>query len=234
MVSALSDVCASIAKVSIDLDNRVGKEVHSFCSSLFDLIEQDQMIPFFHIFLVYICSGVSHISERVRLRSLSFSKLLISHYPQLVARNTNRLLPHFLQLLCGRGSSSTATNSLKFRDDILERVEELWSLHASSLNGWDKNHELFAERQLHWNFVGCDVFTYPFLAHTSDIRSLVGNLVDQKPLDLGKKSDKKMFAFAENSAIPLDVGLLVFVDILTISLSLFLAGTIFKFNCILD
>jgi hypothetical protein len=203
IISALSHVCASIAKVSIDLDSRVGKEVYSFSHLLFDLIDQDQMIPFFHIFLVYLCSGISHINEKVRSRSLTFSKLLISHYPKLASRNTNRLLPLFLQLLCGRGSASTLTNNLKFREDILERVEVLLSLHASSAkeSGDKFQSDEKCRSKLQWNQIDGDVFNYQFLSRTRSVLSLVETL-DQR---LGKKHHKELFIFAPNSDIPFDV-----------------------------
>ena len=121
--------------------------------------------------------------------------MLMDFFPELMARNSIRLIPHFLQIITGRGFSS----SPKDRHEVLECFEKLL-LTSSSKVIYSQNKHFSSV----WDNSG--VFhRYSFLQDHSVINeSLLATPTNA--LDLSKKTHKKLFGFQKGvSSICMDV-----------------------------
>ena len=72
-----------------------------------------QMIlaPFLHVYMLYTCSALSHISETVRKSGVAFFNLAMTSHSSQMWRFFHQMLPSFYSILHNRRSAITSTHS---------------------------------------------------------------------------------------------------------------------------
>ncbi|KAI8914577.1 hypothetical protein EDD86DRAFT_244763 [Gorgonomyces haynaldii] len=125
----MSETILGLAKALLNDNHQLRKSVMQFLPKLFESIDDEQMMPFFNTLVVFVCSSLSHINEHIRLDAMRMLRLLCEHYPDLIRRYGQPLLPHFYQILTsnkktkGMEANFNANSKLglnKSRDELLE------------------------------------------------------------------------------------------------------------------
>jgi len=95
----LGPLLARVCEGMLDGDKGVRLALLALLTFLFPIIETAAMAPFIGLFLNYSSSAMSHLSPSIRLDSLAFFRLLLTHYPTLCWPHHRNLLPSFVHLL---------------------------------------------------------------------------------------------------------------------------------------
>eukprot|EP00741_Cyanophora_paradoxa_P006106 tig00000983_g5921.t1 len=66
------------------------------------LLDEAQVGPFAGLLVVHLCSGMTHIAERVRLDALPLLDTLVDRFPAALAPHAPKLLPNYAHILANR------------------------------------------------------------------------------------------------------------------------------------
>ncbi|KAI9106275.1 hypothetical protein DFS34DRAFT_57494 [Phlyctochytrium arcticum] len=147
IISQLSTLFEGIAKLLVDDDSGVRKLTLSFLKDFTPAVTQDQFRPFMSLMMAFTCSGMTHISEDIRLDGLRFLGIWRKQYPALVVHHIDKVIPNFISLLITNGKaqgSLTGTGSAllvnprsqlggaKTRFEVLESLHEFLQLVLSN------------------------------------------------------------------------------------------------------
>ncbi|XP_036144393.1 testis-expressed protein 10 homolog isoform X2 [Monomorium pharaonis] len=137
--SRLNSLLRGIVALSLDKD----KDVRTNCFYVLDFIlghiSNEQLTPLSEIVTSYLNCAMTHIDPRVKEDSLLFLDVLVKNCGSVVARDSHKILPNFLSMICrlhnevGPGvrltmSLNAKSTDVKWRIKVLERLANVFIL----------------------------------------------------------------------------------------------------------
>eukprot|EP00158_Paraphelidium_tribonemae_P009837 Partr_v1_DN28979_c0_g2_i1_m25347 putative Testis expressed 10 len=105
--SQISRIFSGPLKLMLDMESGIRKALLAFFGDICPLFDSLEISPHFSSVIVYTCSAMTHINERVRVDSLKFLQIWIEQFPDLVVNAAAlKLIPNLISALHGDKSSA--------------------------------------------------------------------------------------------------------------------------------
>ncbi|PRP82725.1 hypothetical protein PROFUN_09987 [Planoprotostelium fungivorum] len=114
----LSTVLEITISLLSDEERIVRAALHQLYRCIMDNIDEVSAETFVPLFVVYISSGMTHLSQSIRIDSLAFLNLWIDRFPHIIIRYSEEILPNYVTLLQSKAipvqmaNISTDSNSI--------------------------------------------------------------------------------------------------------------------------
>lgn len=153
--SQLHSLLQGIASLSLDREKSVRRDSLKALNLILKPVSNDQLEPFFDIVISYLSCAMTHIDPSIKEDSLLFLDVLAENCGSLLARNSNKVLPNFLDMISKlradtrverqlTTSLNSKQTSVKWRINVLSR---LGNILTSMINV--KNFERSNDNDLH-------------------------------------------------------------------------------------
>ena len=97
-----------------DKDPAVRHATHLCMSYAMSRLSQQEVLPFMKVIVVYICCGLTHISEDVQLDILVILDSVLDNFASIFVQHSDRVLKNFIELIAKHSSSeSSASQSIR-------------------------------------------------------------------------------------------------------------------------
>lgn len=145
------DLLQTCAQLSLELEKDVRRESFRTLGHLFAAVEEHLVEPFFHVLSSYLRCAMTHLNQGIQEDSLLLLDLLLDNMPELVAKNHEKILEYFLDLISKMRSESKPgrtlsvnlgkkTTNVKWRCRVLERLLSiLRCINSSNLLNGEEN-----------------------------------------------------------------------------------------------
>ncbi|XP_034936629.1 testis-expressed protein 10 [Chelonus insularis] len=136
--SHLNNLLQGIASLTLDKEKPIRQDGVKVLNFILETISAEQLAPFADILISYLCCAMTHIHPSVKEDSLNYLDVIVLHCKELIAKNTCRIFPHFLDMI-SRHHTQSQTNrqlsitissrntSIKWRIKVLERLSNIFS-----------------------------------------------------------------------------------------------------------
>lgn len=132
----LGEVVQSTGQLCLDVDRDVRRESFRCLHTLLESIDITLMEPFFDMLSSYLRCAMTHLQNSIQEDSLLLLDVLLQHIPNLVARESDRIIGNFLDMVSKLRSESKPGRTLslnlgkkitavKWRIRVLERLLKL-------------------------------------------------------------------------------------------------------------
>lgn len=134
--SQLHTLLQGISALSLDKERSVRRDAFKALSLILNPISNDQLEPFFDILMSYLSCAMTHIDPNIKEDSLLFLDVLTENSSSLLARNSQKILPNFLDMISKLQTESkvdrqlvttlsSKQTSIKWRIDVLSRLSSI-------------------------------------------------------------------------------------------------------------
>lgn len=148
--SQLSFLLHGVVALSLDKEKGIRRDSLSALNSILGPISKEQLTPFHDILISYLRCAMTDIDPRIKEDSLLFFDVLAQNCEIMLVKNSHKILPNFLGLICtlhnevrhGRQLKTTLNSnntSVKWRIKVLQRLANIFisivndkKLHSSS------------------------------------------------------------------------------------------------------
>ncbi|XP_012255740.2 testis-expressed protein 10 homolog [Athalia rosae] len=131
--SQLHSLLRSISALSLDKEKSVRRDSLKILKLILKPVSNDELEPFFDILISYLSCAMTHIDPNIKEDSLSFLDVLAENCGALLARNSPKVLPNFLDMISKLQtdsklertltiSLSSKQTSIKWRINVLSRL----------------------------------------------------------------------------------------------------------------
>ncbi|XP_018404281.1 PREDICTED: testis-expressed sequence 10 protein homolog isoform X2 [Cyphomyrmex costatus] len=136
--SRLNSLLHGIAALSLDKEREIRRNSFHALNFILGLIPNEQLTPLRETIISFLCCAMTHIDPRVKEDSLLFLDVLVQNCSSALAKDSHKILPNFLGMICRlhkEGSpaaqltttlDSKSTN-VKWRIKVLERLANLFT-----------------------------------------------------------------------------------------------------------
>lgn len=132
--SLLQGICA----LSLDKERGIRHDSLKVLSLILGPVSNDQLNPYCDILISYLRCAMTHIDPRIKEDALLFLDVLVQNCSNVLARNSQRVLPNFLDMISklhtemkpGRQlitTLNTKNTNVKWRIKVLERLATMFS-----------------------------------------------------------------------------------------------------------
>ncbi|XP_076680587.1 testis-expressed protein 10 homolog [Andrena cerasifolii] len=132
--SLLQGVCA----LCLDKERDIRHDCFKVLSLILGPVSNDQLDPYCDVLISYLRCAMTHIDPRIKEDALLFLDVLVLNCSNILARNSYRVLPNFLDMISrlhtemkpGRQlvtSLNTKNTNVKWRIKVLERLATMFS-----------------------------------------------------------------------------------------------------------
>ncbi|XP_071570479.1 testis-expressed protein 10 homolog [Temnothorax nylanderi] len=135
--SQLNSLLRGIAALSLDKERNVRTSSFHALDFILGRISNRQLTPLREIVISYLSCAMTHIDPRVKEDSLLFLDVLVKNCDGVLARDSHKILPNFLSMICRLHNQvrpgarlTTTLNSkstdVKWRIKVLERLANMF------------------------------------------------------------------------------------------------------------
>ncbi|XP_076627278.1 testis-expressed protein 10 homolog [Colletes latitarsis] len=132
--SLLQGICA----LSLDKERNIRHDSLKVLSLILSPVSNDQLSPYCEVLISYLRCAMTHIDPRIKEDALLFLDVLVQNCNNIMARNSNKVLPNFLDMISrlhtemkpGRQlitSLNSKTTNVKWRIKVLERLASMFN-----------------------------------------------------------------------------------------------------------
>ncbi|CAL1686410.1 unnamed protein product [Lasius platythorax] len=136
--SQLSSLLRSVAALSLDKEKDVRRDSLHALKLILGPISNEQLIPYREILISYLSCAMTHIDSRIKEDSLLFLDILVENCGSVLAKDSHKILPNFLGMICklhseikpGRQLTTTLNSkstSIKWRIKVLKRMANVFT-----------------------------------------------------------------------------------------------------------
>ncbi|XP_012230863.1 testis-expressed protein 10 homolog [Linepithema humile] len=136
--SQLSSLLRGVAALSLDKEKDIRRDSLTALNLILSPISKTQLMPFHEILISYLSCAMTHIDLHVKEDSLLFLDVLIQNCGNILAKNSHKILPNFLGMICSlhgevklnRQLTTTLkskSTSVKWRIKVLERLANIFT-----------------------------------------------------------------------------------------------------------
>ncbi|XP_011865398.1 PREDICTED: testis-expressed sequence 10 protein homolog [Vollenhovia emeryi] len=134
--SRLNSLLRGIAALSLDKERDVRRSSFHALDFILGSISNEQLIPLREIVISYLSCAMTHIDPRVKQDSLLFLDVLVRNCDGVLARDSHKILPNFLNMICRLHNevrpgarltttlNSTSTD-VRWKNKVLERLANM-------------------------------------------------------------------------------------------------------------
>ncbi|XP_003708337.1 testis-expressed protein 10 homolog [Megachile rotundata] len=127
-----------ICTLSLDKEKAIRHNSFKVLSLILGPVSGDQLNPYCDVIISYLRCAMTHIDPRIKEDSLLFLDVLVQHCGSVLARNSYKILPNFLDMISrlqtelkpGRQLVTTLNSkntNVKWRIKVLERLATIFS-----------------------------------------------------------------------------------------------------------
>ncbi|XP_054008434.1 testis-expressed protein 10 homolog [Hylaeus anthracinus] len=131
--SLLQGICA----LSLDKERNIRHDSFKVLSLILGPVSNDQLNPYCDVLISYLRCAMTHIDPRIKEDALLFLDVLVQNCGNVLARNSNKVLPNFLNMISrlhtemkpGRQLITTLNSkntTVKWRIKVLERLATMF------------------------------------------------------------------------------------------------------------
>lgn len=136
--SRLKSLLRGIAALSLDRERNVRRSSFHALNFILGRISNEQLTPLRETVILYLCCAMTHIDPCVKEDSLLFLDVLVQNCDSVLARDSHKILPNFLSMICRLHNEvrpgvqlTTTLNSksctdVKWRIKVLERLANMF------------------------------------------------------------------------------------------------------------
>ncbi|XP_076242347.1 testis-expressed protein 10 homolog [Calliopsis andreniformis] len=132
--SLLQGICA----LSLDKERGIRHDSLKVLSLILGPVSNDQLNPYCDVLISYLKCAMTHIDPRIKEDALLFLDVLVQNCSNILARNSHKVLPNFLDMISklhtemkpGRQlvtTLNTKNTNVKWRIKVLERLATMFS-----------------------------------------------------------------------------------------------------------
>lgn len=136
--SQLSSLLRGVAALSLDKEKDVRRDSLHALNLILGPISNEQLIPYREILISYLSCAMTHIDLHIKEDSLLFLDVLVENCGSILAKDSHKILPNFLGMICKLHSEvkpgrSLTTNlnskstSIKWRIKVLKRIANVFT-----------------------------------------------------------------------------------------------------------
>ncbi|KAL0103102.1 hypothetical protein PUN28_017442 [Cardiocondyla obscurior] len=136
--SHLNALLRGIAALSLDKEKDVRRSSFHALDFILGRISSEQLTPLRDIVLSYLSCAMTHVNPRVKEDSLLFLDVLVQNCDGILARDSHKVLPNFLNMICRLhneikpGARLTMTlnsksTDVKWKIKVLERLANMFT-----------------------------------------------------------------------------------------------------------
>ncbi|XP_018053020.1 PREDICTED: testis-expressed sequence 10 protein homolog [Atta colombica] len=136
--SRLNSLLHGIAALSLDKEKEIRTNSFHALNFILGLISNEQLTPLREIIISYLSCAMTHIDPHVKEDSLLFLDVLIQNCNSVLAKDSHKILPNFLGMICRLHNEDSPVTQLittslhskstnvKWRIKVLERLANLF------------------------------------------------------------------------------------------------------------
>lgn len=132
--SLLQGICA----LSLDKEKNIRHDSFKVLNLILGPVSNEQLYPYCNVLISYLRCAMTHLDPRIKEDSLLFLDVLVQNCSNILARNSNKVLPNFLDMISrlhtemkpGRQLTTTLNSkntNVKWRIKVLERLATMFS-----------------------------------------------------------------------------------------------------------
>lgn len=136
--SQLSSLLRGVAALSLDKEKDIRRDSLIALNLILSPISKAQLVPFHEILISYLSCAMTHINSHVKEDSLLFLDVLIQNCGNVLAKNSHKILPNFLGMICSlqgevklnrllKTTLKSKSTSVKWRIKVLERLANIFT-----------------------------------------------------------------------------------------------------------
>lgn len=130
-----SQILQETCPLVLDRESSVRKEAVRLLDTLLSNITLEKAAPFFNVLSSYVRCATTHIDVAIQEDSLLLVDVLLKRAPSLVAKESDRLLPNFFNLLQkfrahGKVGFGQKSANMNWKLKILQRVNDILEVAA--------------------------------------------------------------------------------------------------------
>lgn len=136
--SQLSSLLRGVAALSLDKEKDIRRDSLIALNLILSPISKAQLVPFHEILISYLSCAMTHINSHVKEDSLLFLDVLIQNCGNVLAKNSHKILPNFLGMICSlqgevklnrllKTTLKSKSTSVKWRIKVLERLANIFA-----------------------------------------------------------------------------------------------------------
>lgn len=136
--SQLSSLLRGVAALSLDKEKDIRRDSLTALNLILSPISKTQLMPFHEILISYLSCAMTHIDLHVKEDSLLFLDVLLQNCGNVLAKNSHKILPNFLGMICSLHGEAklnrqltttlkSKSTSVKWRIKVLERLTNIFA-----------------------------------------------------------------------------------------------------------
>lgn len=137
--SSLGTLLQGISVLTLDKESKIRKDTLKVLSLLLGPIPNEQLSPFSDILISYLKCAMTHIDPAIKEDSLNFLDVLVQNCGSLVAKNSQKILSNFLDMVSKHNKDSQVSRqltlslgskhtSIKWRIKVFESLSSILNL----------------------------------------------------------------------------------------------------------
>ncbi|XP_072748288.1 testis-expressed protein 10 [Anoplolepis gracilipes] len=136
--SQLSSLLRGVAALSLDKEKEVRRDSFHALNLILSPISNEQLTPYREILISYLSCAMTHIDSHIKEDSLLFLDVLVESCGSVLAKDSYKILPNFLGMICrlhseikpGRQLTTTLNSkstNIKWRIKVLKRLANVFT-----------------------------------------------------------------------------------------------------------
>ncbi|KAF7993201.1 hypothetical protein HCN44_006261 [Aphidius gifuensis] len=137
--SNLGSLLQGICVLTLDKESNIRREILKVLSLLLGPIPNEQLSPFSDVLISYLKCAMTHIDSAIKEDSLNFLDVLVQNCGSLVAKNSQKILSNFLDMVSKHNKESQVSRqltlslgskhtSIKWRIKVFESLSSILNL----------------------------------------------------------------------------------------------------------
>ncbi|KAG7209713.1 hypothetical protein KM043_011348 [Ampulex compressa] len=145
--SQLSSLLEGVSVLFLDKEKDVRRDSFKVLNLILSPISNEQLVPFCDVLIAYLRCAMTHIDPRIKEDSLMLLDVLMQNCTKILAQNSHRILPNFLDMISrlhtetkpGRQLMTlinSKNTSVKWRIKVLERLANMFNSIVTYHKHW--------------------------------------------------------------------------------------------------
>lgn len=138
LLSQLNSLLRGVAALSLDREKDVRRDSLHALNLILGPISNEQITPYCNILISYLSCAMTHIDSRIKEDSLLFLDVLMENCGSVLAKDSHKILPNFLGMICrlhseikpGRQLTTTLNSkstNIKWTIKVMKRMANVFT-----------------------------------------------------------------------------------------------------------
>ncbi|XP_067933247.1 testis-expressed protein 10 homolog [Watersipora subatra] len=138
----MGSVLDKVSALSSDTEKVIRAAALDCLKTIFGSLNANSVVALIPTVTAHLRCAMTHLNESVKLDSLQYLDLLVSHYPQAINQDLFKLTQNFLDLISTRGdkgnrslkvSPSSKLSTIKWRQQAFDHLDKLLSIEGGQV-----------------------------------------------------------------------------------------------------